>query len=364
VFEMHEFPEYLSRRGHDVGFLDFPEGATNVAHQSPPLLNGERFRRLQADGYVRLFTPKIRFANRLLARLITSLRAFWILPSVLREFRPDVVVTYAVPTYGWQATILCRLLRVPIAYRAIDLSHRIRGGLVTPLVWLAEKFVIRFTNLTIANSPAMKDYCDRNGASLSTVAPPIVSSEHWTASPKQAERGQIVFLGTFFPFSGLERFVTYFAEHSLEDDKLVLAGSGPVFERIRNLIRELDVGDRISLPGWVSFEELGILFGQAKVAVNPMLKLPVTDYALPNKVLQYLWAGVPTVSTRLLGLESYFGKSPGCNLFFENSPEDVAQKALGLLRCDFEKSPNCRVLDQFSESSAVSQFERALESML
>ena len=27
IFEMHEFPELLSLRGHDVSFLHYPEGA-------------------------------------------------------------------------------------------------------------------------------------------------------------------------------------------------------------------------------------------------------------------------------------------------------------------------------------------------
>lgn len=363
IFEMHEFPEYLSRKGHEVAFMHFPEGSKVQASNQRDSLKVEEYRRLRKGGTVQLYTPVAPFSASPLGRIIAAVRAYWWIRNVVRDFRPDVLVTYAVPTYGWQAIILCRQLGIPIVYRAIDVSHQIRQTVFSPLVVLAERFVIKNADLVMTNSPAMDQRCQRFRPKLSVVCPPIISATQWTLGSRASRRKQIVFLGSFFRFSGLQEFVSQFAISSGEDVKLVLAGAGEEFQRIRKIVNELGLSRRVELPGWVDFSDIGSLLEESSVAVNPMLKLPVTEYALPNKVLQYLLAGLPTVSTRLLGLESFFGSDPDCSLYFEETPAEVALRALEIL----EERPivgKCEVMSEFEESKALQTFENALGDLL
>lgn len=363
VFEMHEFPEYLSRKGHEVAFMHFPEGTSIQKFGQRNYWKVEEYRRLQKGGSIQLYTPGTPFSASPLGRIIAAVRAFWLIRAVVREFRPDVVVTYAVPTFGWQAIILCRQLGIPIAYRAIDVSHQIRQTAFSPLVMLAERFVVKNANLVITNSPAMNQRCQRFGPRHSVVCPPIISSSQWTLGSRVRSRKQIVFLGSFFRFSGLQEFVNQFATSSNEDVRLVLAGAGEEFNNIKQVVKELDLSHRVEMPGWVDFSDIGSLLQDSSVAVNPMLKLPVTEYALPNKVLQYLLMGLPTVSTRLLGLESFFGNDPACSLYFEETPADVALRALELLE-ERPKVGKCEVMSEFEESRALQTFEKALGDLL
>lgn len=363
IFEMHEFPEYLSRKGHEVAFMHFPEGSKVQASNQRKSLKVEEYRRLQKGGKIRLYTPPAFFSARPLGRIMAAARAYWWIRDVVREFSPDVLVTYAVPTYGWQAIILCRQLGVPIAYRAIDVSHQIRKTAFAPLVSVAERFVIKNADLVVANSPAMHERCQRFRPRLSVVCPPIISATHWKVGSRVRRRKQIVFLGSFFRFSGLQEFVSEFAIRSSEDVRLVLAGAGEEFNNIRKIVEELGLSGRVEMPGWINFTDIGFLLRESSVAVNPMRKLPVTEYALPNKVLQYLLAGLPTVSTRLLGLESYFGSDPACSLYFEETPAQVASRALEIL----EEKPTvgkCEVMSEFEESKALHTFEYALGDLL
>ena len=360
---MHEFPEYLSRQGHEVAFMHFPEGSKVLVPNQRKSVQVEKYRRLQKGASIRLYTPVASFSSSPFGRIFAAVRAYWWIRNVVREFRPDVLVTYAVPTYGWQAIIACRQLGVPIAYRAIDVSHQIRKTAFAPLVSLAERFVIKNADLVIANSPAMHERCQRFRPRLSVICPPIISATHWTVGSRVRRRKQIVFLGSFFRFSGLQEFVHQFAIGSSNDIKLVLAGAGEDFNKIRKIVNELGLSDRVEMPGWIDFSDIGSLLQESSVAVNPMRKLPVTEYALPNKVLQYLLAGLPTVSTRLLGLESYFGSDPACSLYFEETPAQVASRALEIL----EEKPivgKCEVMSEFEETKALHTFENALGDLL
>lgn len=357
IFEMHEFPEYMSARGHTVGFLHFPEGAVDIESEAKTP-NPEKFSRLQGQEHISLFTPKLFFRVNTMMRLEAAIRGFQIVWSTIRNFSPDVVVLYAIPTFGWQTAILGKLLGIPVIYRAIDVSHLIRPGWHAQLVWVAERVVQRLAHAVMANSPAMADYARKAGASSVVVCPPLITAKYWKMSEAPKER-IVLFVGTFFKFAGLEALVQEFGRQASPEDKLVLVGGGPEYETVQRIIEASGLGDRVSLVGWVDFGDLGLYLSKASVGVNPMIKSKVADYALPNKVLQYLVAGLPAVSTRLKGLESYFKDGDNCSLHFANSTAELVSTALKILN-ESSKEPLCKELLQFSPESAIARFEEIL----
>jgi glycosyltransferase involved in cell wall biosynthesis len=340
IFEMHEFPEHLARLGHEVGFVHFPEGYSQSQIRGlgwRTKISGRVVDGVELD----LFTPWT-FAGGLLGRLFAATVSYWQFKRVLREYRPDVVVSFSVPTSGWQALLASKQEIVPFVFRALDVSHMIRQGALSWLVEKAERFVYKHADSLSANNAAMLAYCEeasgRSGPS-SIHFPPI---DLTLLSGGDREKGRhslaldfenrvVLYLGSFFYFSGLPEVVMQM-KTAHPKAKLVLVGGGEQDLELRSLVRDAGLERCVTFTGMVPFEALPDLLASADVAINPMKKTLVSDSALPNKVLQYMAAGVPVVSTHLDGLAGTFGDSSG--ITWADSPQEVARAALELAFSD------------------------------
>lgn len=373
IYEMHEFPEHLAARGHDVAFWHFPEGfaksqVRNLGFKSE--IKG----RVVDGASITLYTPES-FAGNLLGRLRTALAARGLAKRILGDFRPELIVSFSVPTQGWQLLSVSRKLGIPVLFRALDVSHKIRTGLFSKLIYLAEKRVYRGAQWLSANNPAMLDYCISMGASSSRSSvdwPPIDLSRFEGASlelglrmkigvPEQSK--VILYMGSFFYFSGLPEVIRAFSAHA-HDEHLVLIGGGEQDEELRQLVAELGVQDKVTFTGFISFEELPKYLNLADVAVNPMQRTLVANAAIPNKVIQYLATGLTVVSTKLDGLEKTFGSSSRLSLV-ENA-EEVVSRALELCRSHRPEQVSEGNLDlaRFGLNASIEAFEARCEEVV
>jgi glycosyltransferase involved in cell wall biosynthesis len=373
IFEMHEFPEYLALRGHQIGFVHFPEGWTikQVADQGfKSEING----RAAKEAKITLYTPQ-NAAGTLLGRLKTALTFRSVFRKALADFRPDVVVSFSVPTSGWQALIETNKAGIPYVFRALDVSHKIRKNLFSPLIKLAEKFVYKNASHLSTNNPAMADYCISMGAekeSVSVDLPPLDLSHFKEASSFRSEyrkklgfseRDQVItYMGSFFYFSGLPEVLGEFAKTKNENFKLLLIGGGEQAQELRNLAKDLGITERVKFTGFVGFAELPKYLGAADVAINSMHRTLVSNAAFPNKVLQYMASGLPVVSTDLDGLRKTFGPLQGLSLV--SSPVAVLAKACELMNNanlqDIGRQNQTEVAKIFSREGAVDAFEKQL----
>ncbi len=361
IFEMHEFPELLSGMGHAIGFSHFPEGwtAKDIRKQGwKSSISG----RSDPSTTLTLYTPQL-FSTSFLGRLFFSISSFSEAIKTLNDFKPDIVVSYSVPTSGWQMLLACRVLGIPFVFRAIDVSHQIRRTRLSTLVRFAEAFVYRKAASVSANNPALRDYVIEHGGKASSVLvhlPPLdlVRFKSSNLSPRDLREGLgisrnarvILYMGTFFYFSGLDEVLERLAHFKSSDWVLVLVGGGEERLNLERLVEDLELAPKVKFTGFVDFDSLSSYLKIADVAINPMRILAVSNYALPNKVLQYLASGVPVVSTRLAGLRSLVGEP--CVSFAE-SPANVADLALEVLEQSDKSS-------QLNIESAVAQFDQVL----
>ena len=337
IFEMHEFPEHLAMLGHEVGFVQFPEGLSRSEIRElgrRTLISG----RVIADSQITLFTPWTPFGS-IVGRLFTAAVSYWQFKSILNEYQPDIVVSFSVPTSGWQALIASRQQGVPYMFRALDVSHKIRQGLFSSLVKRAERFIYKNSTTISANNPAMAKYCKEisNGATaLTEVHLPPLNLELFAGGDRAEGRKQlnldatqpaIMYLGSFFYFSGLPEVLQAFS--NIESNaQLVLVGGGEQDLLLRDLVHDLGLTNRVTFTGFVDFLDLPSILKAADVAINPMKQSVVSDAALPNKVLQYLASGVRSVSTPLLGLKATLTGLPG--IYWAETSEMVIRTAVDL----------------------------------
>ena len=373
IFEIHEFPEHLSAKGHAVAFVQFPEGEKRSRLKSVPFTSRLPGRVLEGQEII-LYTPKT-VSGGLVGRLGTAISFKRQFKRILRDFKPDVTVVYSVPTSGWQAVQACKESGIPVMFRALDVSHKIRRTGFSPLISLAEKFVYKNADWVSANNPAMKSYCVSMGAkaSLTSVELPPLDLNHFETTPDETSRVRsliqispdakvCLYMGSFFYFSGLPELIVTFARLRGAKEHLVLVGGGEQERELKAKVQALKLENFVHFTGFVSYEELPVYLGAADVAVNSMHLLGVSNAAFPNKVLQYMASSLPVVSTRLQGLLDTFEEGRGIQ--YVSASDDVYQAVQNLYACnDLDRLGELNRIDaasKFSLSVAIQRMEERL----
>jgi glycosyltransferase involved in cell wall biosynthesis len=379
IFEMHEFPEHLAARGHKVTFLQFDEGFKFWQGNRQPRTKTISGRVLPA-ATINLVTPH-QFGIPGLDRLWATISVWPVLDRILKSEKFDAIVLYAVPTYGHQVTQLAKKYGVPVIFRALDVSHLIRKSLISPLIKAAEKYVYQHADVLSANNPAMARYCSTLGNRTKgtfTNLPPLDVS-HFTPKPRDERLAAslglaptdlvITYMGSFFYFSGLDTVIREFAKIAATEPtlKLLLIGGGEQEAELKNLVKEHNLEGLVVFTGFIPYRELPRYLQLSTVAINPMLSRAVSNTAFPHKVLQYMAAKSPVVSTKLAGIFETFGANSGVT--WVDGPAEVLAEAIALAgdgarRMASVQQQNAAVTRLLSVDRAIEDFEDLLDKAL
>ena len=337
VYEMHDFPELLSLKGHEVHFLDFDEGKPRARWK--PVTTIET--RAQNGSHVSVTTPP-RFLPGILGRLLATLIQPLVFNQLIKRIEPDVVVTYSIPTSGWQIVCICNRKNIPVVARVIDIPHVLRKTHFQSLVKWSEKYVFTKASFVSTHNEALRQYCIGLGAApakSSVIYPGIDMSRFFPAPPRQDLQTKVgiqptdkvlLFMGTIFRFSGLVELLTELAPAlSLDKSiKFLILGDGEDFNRLHRLAITLGLQRQVIMPGRIEYDLLADYLRLGHVALLPFRPEPVTHGALPGKILQYLACGLPTIATPLDGLQSMIAPDQG--VLYANGPKEMAKMAIQL----------------------------------
>lgn len=326
IFEMHELPELLAGKGYRVGFLDFDEGENASRFPSVMQLSGRVFPNVQIE----IFSGRL-LGHGLISRLFSAMFSLFIIWRTVAVFRPDVIFNYSVPTFGWAVSVVARLRNLPIIHRAIDASPFLRPGWHSPFVATMEKVVFKHSTLISTHNSRLARYILESNSKVGPIRidlPPLTmlsqAQSNFSLSRDELNLRDsdtvVIFMGTLFEFSGLDDVLTHMAINRITDFKLLIVGDGPHKRHLENLVRIHGLEEHVRLLGFQPFEKLPALFAISDIAINPFRKNLLTDCALPNKILQYMRADLPVVSTNLEGARSMLGKCLGIS-WVETIPE-------------------------------------------
>ena len=375
VYEMHDFPELLSVKGHEVHFLDFDEGKPRARWKS--VTTNET--RAHQGSKVSVTTPP-RFLPGIFGRLLATFIQPFIFVKLIKQIKPDVVIIYSIPTSGWQIAKICASRNIPTIARVIDVSHVLRESKFRPLIKLSEKYVFTHVDHVSTHNEALRQYCIRLGASpdRSSVIYPGIDLERFSpAQPRvdlqkklgiQSADKVLLFMGTIFRFSGLVELLTELAP-SLRSDatlKFLILGNGEDFNRLQQLTKTLGLQEQVIMPGRIEYDLLSDYLRLGHVGLLPFKQELVTHGALPGKVLQYLACGLPTVATPLDGLMSMIPSGQG--VVYANDPTQMANLAIDLaqnpiqLQAVSELGINL-ITELCNWESQITKFEHLLKSL-
>ena len=338
VYEMHDFPELLSLNGHEVHFLDFDEGKPRARWKSVTTIES----RAHKGSRVSVTTPP-RFLPGIFGRLLATIIQPLVFIQLVKQIKPDVVVTYSIPTSGWQITNICNRKNIPVVARVIDIPHVLRETHFKPLVKWSEKYVFRNASFVSTHNEALRQYCiglGANPAKSSVIYPGVDLTRFFPAPTRhdlQTKMGiqptdkVLLFMGTIFRFSGLVELLTELSPALLLDKsiKFLILGDGEDFNRLHQLAITLGLQDQVIMPGRIEYDLLADYLRLGHVALLPFKQELVTHGALPGKVLQYLACGLPTIATPLDGLQSMIPPNQG--ILYVNNSQEMANIAIELV---------------------------------
>ncbi len=293
----------LSALGYEIDLLTYHVG-------QPVILPGLKIIRIPAVPFIHQVKVGPSWIKPLLDFLLFLL-AFW----RLLTRRYDAIHSHEEAAYF--SNILSALFRTPHVYDMHSslpnqLSNFGYGGWtwLVRLFDILEKWTLRSCDvvITIAEDLTEKVLSYHPAANQITIENLPLNigafSESLPAAPSGSptpaeDRGQsVVYTGTFEAYQGLELLIDSAAQVVAVNPHVsfVLVGGRPdQIEKLSERIERAELTDHVTLVGTVSPEEAMAYVEGADILISPR----IDGTSIPLKVYSYLYAGKPTIATRI-----------------------------------------------------------------
>ena len=209
----------------------------------------------------------------------------------------------------WPASLVGRLAGVPVCYDSHEWFTRAEGLVGRPVVrriWarIEGRLLPRLASMMTVNAHIASVYGKQYGLRVRVlpnvpVLKPPAEAKGRPALGWPADAPVMLLQGAFMDRDrGALDAVRALVE--LGDWYLALVGAGPEWEQAPDLARELGVADRLLHHARMDFASLRSLTRAADVGLS--LDRPTADnykYSLPNKLFDYIHAGLPVVVSDL-----------------------------------------------------------------
>ncbi len=314
------------------------------APQAAETASGLEFHRTQ-PGWLRRF-PVLNQWD-----VVTTLRAR--LEGLVARERPDLVHVHSPCLNGLAALPVARRLRIPLVYEvralwedgAVDSGVIREGDLRYRVSRVLEAYVCRRATQIVTLCEGLR--ADLLGRGLAderiTLVPSSVDLDRFLRTGSRSEAlaeslglqaGKTLgFIGTFFPYEGLELLVRAMPRILAGEPRtrLLLVGDGQESGRLKGLVAELGVGDAVVFTGRVPHADVASYYDLVDILVYPRVSKRVTEVVTPLKPLEAMAQGKVVLASDVGGhREMVF---PGQNgvLFRAGDPRALAIEALQLL---------------------------------
>lgn len=234
----------------------------------------------------------------------------------IRAFKPDIVIGYWVYPDGHAALRSARALGIPCVIGALGSDIHVRQGINTVMT----RHTLKQADSVVVVSDAMRHYtADKYGTQADKIHVIVngFNTEVFQLRDRQAARQAlniphdaevIVYVGRFIEAKGLIELVTSFGEMCRTRPKLRLAliGSGVLEDRLKALLSEKQLLDKVFLPGGLQPTQVA-----QWLAASDVLTLPSWSEGYPNVVVEGVACGRPVVATDVGGTREILHEGNG-----------------------------------------------------
>lgn len=164
--------------------------------------------------------------------------------------------------------------------------------------WLEKKMLPNLTHCYTVCDSIAKVYNKKYGTSFQVVRNIPISKITTEVAEKENQQKIILYQGAVNIGRGLEQAIK--AMHFIENTQLVIAGDGDIKEQLEELVRTEKLDNKVRFTGRLSIEELAKLTPTADLGLSIEEDLGLNyRFALPNKLFDYIRAGVPVLASNL-----------------------------------------------------------------
>jgi len=348
VFEMHDLSELLSILGHNVFAIDYEDTWEKKNFFDIGTIKTKEFKyvcRAHQGANVTLRRPGM-IKLPLLSRFSAIFTHYFEIKRIIKKEKIDVIILYSVPTDGLQILFLAKKYGVPVIFRSIDILHQlVAQWFLRILTYQLEKKVYKNVDKILTLTPKLSDYVIKMGANekkVELLLTGVDTNRFNSTVDTKALREKlgifendkvIVFMGTLFKFSRLDQYIEQFPAvlKEIPEAKLLIVGGGDLLERLKKLVIEKGLGDKVILTGFQPYDMMPQYINIANICINPFQLNGITRDVLPIKILQYLACGKPVIATPLPGLVSVI-PDESCGVKYSKDIPEMVMDTINLLR--------------------------------
>ena len=244
------------------------------------------------------------------------------------------------PDFLMLAALVPRLLGARVVFDVHDFAPelyamRFRGrpgfAVAAEALRLIERLAIRFAGAIVTVHEPYRRALEARGVRPDkiTVVLNTVDERLIPAAPVPAKRNafRIVYHGTITPHYGVELLVEATARVAQEvpDVSLAIYGDGDALPDVRSRVDELGLSDRVHLSGrFLPQREVLERVRTASAGVMCNLPIELNQGALPTKLFEYAFLGVPIVTPDLPAIREYFSAEE-VRFFRAGDADDLAE---------------------------------------
>ena len=315
IFEPHHLSEIFSIKGHNVFVIDCKESNSIdlISNLQTQIVNN--YNKVYDDASITLIHPP-----SLLLKGLNRATSFLSCKKVIRDTviknNIDIIFLYGVPTNGLQALSVAHDLKIPIVFRELDISHQfVNVPILKQITKIIEKNVISNATKVYSCTPGLQKYSIQMGAQEknSEYFPLGINTNIFKPTKKDNVLAEslgikntdivLIFVGTLYPFSGLEYIIENFSilQNKIPEIKLLIVGGGPNYNKIQDLVIKQNLQSSVILTNFVSQKVLSSYIGLADLCLNPFETNVITNQIIPIKIIEYMACKKPVLSTPLTG---------------------------------------------------------------
>jgi len=338
--QSHHLMERMVQRGHEVRVIDFPIGWMKELHKG--FVAPKQIR----TGVYKVVPPGVTVIRPQIIRLpILSYLSIMVTHRLAIEreiinFRPDVIVGFGLLN-ARMAIRQGNKRGIPFVYYIIDELHRlVPEELFQPIAKNIESGNNKRSNAVITINEGLKDYCVDMGADpkRTHLIRAGVDFERFSKADGSMIRKKfgfnekdtvLFFMGWLYDFSGLDEVALELAKSDNKKLKMLVLGKGELWDRLHEIKNQFNLGDRLIIEDWKTYEEVPIYLAAADICLLPAKRSKIMENIVPIKMYEYLAAGKVVFATDLPGIRKEF--KDGNGVVYQKDSKDAVSNALNLI---------------------------------
>lgn len=265
---------------------------------------------------------------------------------ILNFWRFDCIITMSTPHTTFLPGITGKILGrtwIPDIFdlwidNAVDFGYIEEGSFSYRIGRMLEWTAMRWSDHIFVITKTMSEYySNRYDVPLSKFVeiPFGVDDDLFSSEEKHEAKKRVIYTGNLGTLQPFEPYIRGFAKWASDEAELYLVGSGEREEELKNLVKELEIDDRVTFTGQLPRSKIPELVSSAAVSWVPLDTENHLDYARPTKLLESMAVGTPYIASEVQEIERVTEKS-NAGITVQNNSEEVAN-ALNELFSDKKK---------------------------